>query len=798
VDEQFERLKSALADRYRVERLVGEGGMALVYLATDLRHDRQVALKTLRPELAASLGADRFLEEIRLIAKLNHPHVLALFDSGEADGMLYYVMPFIDGVSLAQRLRAEKQLPIDEAVRIAREVAAALGHAHSRGLVHRDIKPDNILLLDGHAIVADFGISRAVKVAGGERLTQTGMAIGTPEYMSPEQVAGDPDIDARSDVYSLGCVLYEMLVGQIPFPAPTLQAMMARHTMEPPPSPTVMRAATPPDIERIVVRAMAKNPVDRFMDGADLERALAGDDADTAVTAQQPAPIGVLPAKPTRSVPRARALLLAVAAAALVALPTWWLAGRLDRPPVAIRATPTLAVLPFENAGADPNDDYFAVGLESELIDVLSGIDTVTIAGRRSTRAFRGSAERPAAIGRRLGVTAVLTAEVGKSGDQLVITATLVNAADGLQLWSNRFELTVADVYEAQEQIARAVVAQLGTDSGSRAEVLSIDAPTTNLMAHDKYLWGEFNLDRRTREGASDAVDNFTMSIGFDAAYAEAYAGLAEAQLALLSYAREWPNPDLLEGAAQAALAALQLDPNLARAHAALGLVDVHRFEWDAAEEEYVRALELDPQDSLVHQRYAELLAAVGRFVPALTQAERAVEQDRLSTGALRTLLRTHRAHGNTAEAIRDGQRMLDLNVNDPAPWLDLALLFLADGRYGDAVNAMESYAERSRMDEAPFRAFIAAAEEHAASGAVGTVPADIRDLLFDRPVQLAVLNQLAGRDEDALVTLERAHQDRHPDLADLIMRPELAPLYDAPRFRAIAADIGLTVPTTR
>ena len=249
MDEQLEKLKALLGERYEIKRKLGEGGMAVVYLARDLKHDREVAIKTLRPELAASIGAERFLQEIRVTAKLNHPHVLALYDSGEANGVLYYVMPFVKGESLRDLINREQQLSIDDATRIAHEVAEALAHAHRQGLIHRDIKPENILLSEGHAVVADFGISRAVSVAGGARLSQTGLAIGTPAYMSPEQSAGDPNLDARSDIYSLGCVLFEMLVGQIPFPAPSLQAMMARHSIEKVSPPSVMRPSIPDALE---------------------------------------------------------------------------------------------------------------------------------------------------------------------------------------------------------------------------------------------------------------------------------------------------------------------------------------------------------------------------------------------------------------------------------------------------------------------------------------------------------------------------------------------------------------------
>ena len=274
MNEVFERLKTALAGTYTVERSIGEGGMAFIFLATDIKHDRSVAIKVLRPELTASLGAERFLNEIQITAGLQHPHILPLYDSGEVDGLLYYVMPLVEGETLAEYIAREKQLSIDEAIQIAREVAEALGHAHSHGLIHRDIKPDNVMMSGGHAVVADFGIAKAVSVSGGQKLTQSGMAIGTPAYMSPEQAAGDPDIDGRTDIYALGCMLYEMLVGEIPFTGRTSQAILARHTMDIVSPPSTVRQSASPDLEDIVFCSMAKSPADRFRTASEMIDAL--------------------------------------------------------------------------------------------------------------------------------------------------------------------------------------------------------------------------------------------------------------------------------------------------------------------------------------------------------------------------------------------------------------------------------------------------------------------------------------------------------------------------------------------
>ena len=323
----LERLSAALADRYAIQEELGAGGMATVYVAEDLKHHRKVALKVLRPELSASLGADRFLREIKIAAGLTHPHILPLHDSGEADGFLYYVMPYLEGESLRDLMTRERQLPVDQAVQIAQEVADALASAHKRDVVHRDIKPENILLQEGHAVVADFGIARAISAAAGEQVTETGLAVGTPTYMSPEQASAD-ELDARSDIYALGCVLYEMLAGVPPFTASTSQAVMARHAIDPVPSLSTVRATVPRLVEAAITKALAKVPADRFATAGEFAEALTHEDA----------------------------------------------AG--SREPAAA----SIAVLPFTNMSADPENEFFAEGITEDIINALTKIPELRVA----------------------------------------------------------------------------------------------------------------------------------------------------------------------------------------------------------------------------------------------------------------------------------------------------------------------------------------------------------------------------------------------------------------------------------
>ena len=331
----FSRLTDALADRYRLERELGAGGMATVYLAQDLKHDRKVALKVLRPELAAVIGADRFLAEIKTTANLQHPHILALFDSGTVDGTVFYVMPYVEGESLRDRLSREKQLPIETAVQIAKEVADALQYAHAHGVIHRDIKPENILLHGGHALVADFGIALAAATTGGARMTETGMSLGTPHYMSPEQAMGERALDARSDIYALGCVLYEMLIGTPPFSGPTAQSIVAKVMTEKPAPLITQRDRIPPAVEEAVFTALEKLPADRFASAGEFAAALSAPSGRTRTAAA--------PARP----PVSRTM-LAGGAALLLAL--GFLAGRWAMGP---RQAPALVFTPVMRFSLD-------------------------------------------------------------------------------------------------------------------------------------------------------------------------------------------------------------------------------------------------------------------------------------------------------------------------------------------------------------------------------------------------------------------------------------------------------------
>jgi tRNA A-37 threonylcarbamoyl transferase component Bud32/TolB-like protein len=459
VTEVLGRLQSALADRYRLERELGQGGMATVYLGEDLKHHRRVAIKVLRPELAASLGAERFLREITTTAQLNHPHILPLLDSGAADGTLFYVMPYVEGESLRDRLLREKQLPLDDALQVAREVADALTYAHSHGVIHRDIKPENILLQSGHAVVADFGIAKAVTAAGGAKLTETGLAVGTPQYMSPEQSAGEGDLDGRSDIYSLGCVLYEMLAGEPPFTGPSAQAVLAKRLSTPAPRVSILRDRVPAGVEAAVDRALARTPADRWPTAADFAAALAHPETLGALSAVRPAGRRWR----RRAVQAGAAGAVLVAAAVGLTLLNGMKGPYLD--PEAI------VVAPFENQVRDTSLAQLGALTSDWVTQVLQGAGAFKVA---PTAAVAAAAWTPGSrvqdLAAATGAGTVVTGRVLLQGDSVFMRAELVNGRTGALVRSvptvaAGIREPLAAVKALAERVAGAAAALLDPDS---------------------------------------------------------------------------------------------------------------------------------------------------------------------------------------------------------------------------------------------------------------------------------------------------------------------------------------------
>ena len=587
-------LRLALGDRYAIVRELGQGGMATVYLARDLKHDRPVALKVLRPELAQFLGRDRFLREIRTTAQLTHPHILPLLDSGGAGETLFYVMPYIEGESLRGRLKREKQLSLDDALQIAREVADGLSYAHAHGVIHRDVKPENILLESGHAVVADFGIARAIDAAGGERLTETGLAIGTPAYMSPEQASGGKDLDGRSDLYALGCVLYEMLAGQPPFTGPTVESVVHQHMAVEAPSITGIRPAVPASVAAALQRSLAKTPADRFNPVALFAEALgprASSVVMTPLTSAAAAPAGWS---------RRRLGLVGVAAVAVIA--GVFAAGRWVRPNSSVtrHARTAIAVLPFENLSGEGPHGYFAGGLHDELLTQLAKVAALSVRGRTSVRGYAGTTKSIREVGEELAVGTIVEGGVQVVGERLRVNVQLIDAATDEQLWAERYDRTIDDAFAIQSEVAQRIVTAVGATLGGPERTAIAEAPTASAEAYRLYLQGReyWNRPGFLRQDVETAQQLFERALGLDQDFALAHATLSAVHGQMYLY-RYDPSPARAARQREEAETALRLAPDLPQAHIAMGLVHYwgHR-DYGRALAEFAIALKSLPNDA--------------------------------------------------------------------------------------------------------------------------------------------------------------------------------------------------------
>jgi serine/threonine-protein kinase len=656
--------------------------MATVYLAHDLKHKREVALKVLDAEVGATLRLERFQREIDLVAGLVHPHIVPVFDSGDTMGRLWYAMPYIRGESLRARLDREGMLGVPDSLRITREVAEALDYAHRQGLVHRDVKPENILLAEGQALLADFGIARAAASAeAGPARTATGVVIGTPAYMSPEQADGEAQVDARSDVYSLGCVLYEMLAGSRPFPGGTPFAVIASRLKGPPPPVGQFRSDLPPQVEQVLARALAFEPAGRFETAGSLARAV------EMVLAQpiEPAP-GPAPAPASRSSRRGRAFLLIMAAAILAAGGYFWRAIGGGRAEAA-----SVAVLPFVDLSPERSNAYLGDGMAETLINALANVEGLSVAARTSAFSFRDAAGDVRRIGRDLGVATVLEGSVQRVGDRLRVTAQLIKTSDGLHLWSESFDRDTRDIFAVQDEVARAVVAALKGKlvAGSG---LGAAGGTANPAAYDAYLLGRFYWNKRTPGDLVRAAGYFNQAIRTDSGYARAWSGLADSYVLFIpsEYGVPGIDPDsILSLAEQAARRAIVLAPGLGEAHTSLGQILEYRGRWEEASEAFQRGIALNPEYATGHQWYSYDLMMRNRWGEAISEMERAKRFDPLSVIIVTSLGFAYDGaeRPGEAEAQFDQARAID-----PVHPLTLSFGFIHELLSGDYAQAAADY----------------------------------------------------------------------------------------------------------
>jgi serine/threonine-protein kinase len=819
-------LRESLADRYVFDRELGRGGMATVYLAHDLKHDRKVALKVLRPELAAVLGAERFLAEIRVTANLQHPNLLPLFDSGEAGNLgdsagrcfLYYVMPYVEGETLRARLERERQLPMDETVRLVTLLGNALAYAHARGVIHRDLKPENILLQSGQPMIADFGIALAVAQAGGPRVTETGLSLGTPHYMSPEQAAAEREIDARSDQYALAAVTYEMLSGEPPHTGPTAQAVIARLMTEPARSVRATRPGVPVEVDRAVNRALAKSPADRFASVVDFVAALIAP-AETA---------------PDRSARPASRWLLIPAAVLAIAAAVFGV-GRLRRGGHPENAGPTdnlrvVAVLPFRNLSHDTAQQYFSAGMTEEIATQLSRVAALRVLSRAATVQYDTVGDRLQRMSREMGVGSVVDGSVRLAGDRVRIAVELTSVRTGQSLWSEQYDRKLSDLFAVQDDVAHKVTTALQARLTPAEAKRVAHAPTSNMAAYRLYLRAQ---DMNPVQRASNAAraEVLRQAIALDSGFAEAWAQLARNQM-FRSVAGERVYTDSGFIAARKAVA---LDPELADGWFALGDLESVVFKLSDARRAYLKALELNPSHGGAMADLANVYVALGRYDEALDWSLRDQQVDPASAHApyhvgiglmpldddsasSRFLLAAERRfpaepriqfllawldlrRGSNQAALGRARRTVRSepdNTEGPPNLAELAVVVAAS----DAEQLIEPLARQDpeaagQMFPESLRSLYAltlhrrgdtrrAAELWQAAAAAAQRHVDAGEESYNASMELAAINAIQGRTGPAIEWLERGYRAGWKDPRLLSLDPFFASVRKEPRYQAL------------
>jgi serine/threonine protein kinase/tetratricopeptide (TPR) repeat protein len=801
-------LEAALAGRYTIERELGAGATANVYLAHDIRHDRKVALKVLRAELAAALGAERFLNEIKVTARLNHPHIVPLHDSGNAGGFLYYVMPAVEGESLRQRLERERRLELVEALEITRTVADALDYAHSRNVVHRDIKPENILMHGSLAQVADFGIAAAIETAGGERLTATGMAIGTPSYMSPEQATGDSSVGPASDLYSLATVLYEMLVGEPPFTGPGIQALTAKVVTARPPRLAEARPGLPASVDSAVERALSKNPAERFATAAEFARALTsldfalptgvGDperDASAALVAARVStgdPLSrPLPTRLTRRWPTMVAgLVAATAVLAIATSPFLRSANRID----------SVAVLPLDNRG-DSATVYFTEAMHASIIGELGRIRALRVISPTSVARY-GDTDKPIQeIASELGVDAIVQGSVFPIGGKVRIEVQLFRALpEEREIWSRRFDGDLKDMLALQTEVARGIADGVRvTLTPEERERLERVQPPVDPRASEAYARGRFEQAKSTAQGLNDAIDYFEQAIEIEPEYALAYAGLADAYQGLPYYAPVDPR-EAFPQSREAAQQAIDLDPSLAGPYSNLAWIAwAFDWDWESAGDFHRRALALQPSYAMGRMRHAWYLMSLGRFDEAVAEDLRAREADPVSPRIMAHLGLVHYLAGDYERALEVYRETIARFPGFARVYADLGRLHSHMGEYDLAIAAFQKVADAGGQGtsggSATSKADLAIA--YVRTGRSAEALAILRELEeahatgYHSPLRIAGVYAVLDNEAQVFHWLERAYEVRDNEMMWLKINPSFKQWWNDPRYVSLLRRMG-------
>jgi serine/threonine-protein kinase len=809
-----EDLQRALGTAYTIERELGGGGMSIVFVATDNTLGREVVVKVLPYELAATVSVDRFKREIMLSAALQHPNIVPVLSAGQADQLPYFIMPFVDGESVRARM-ARGPLSVRETVAILRDVARALAYAHGRGIIHRDIKPDNILLSGGAAVVTDFGVAKAISASrervtlGGRptnsggwnsgTITSVGTSLGTPLYMAPEQAAADPNTDHRADLYALGVVGYEMLVGAPPFYGRTPQALLAAQLTEQPKPISTRRYDVPPALADLVMRMMEKDPSRRPRTANEVARLL---DDPSVMSGEF---TSLRPTSVKRSGWRRRASLIGVAAvlaAAGLGAGTYFrarqtssgaaLAGAATSPsPVAQKS---IVVLPLVNIGGDTSDVYFAEGMTAQITTALAKLRGLRVAARTAATAARDKYNTPEEIGKALNVTMLLEGTVQRESGRLRVTARLINIADGATLWSDMFERQATDLFKVQDDISNAIVAAVSPELGTTVALAGSSAArgTDDLAAYDLYLRGRFFFQKRGEAALQSALALFQQATAKDPGFAKAYTGIADVYGVLPLYANVRVDSVLPLGL-RAIDKAIALDSLLPEAYASRANLLSLGWRWQDAERDYQRALSIDPNYATAHQWYGEMLLLNARTEEAIAQLRRATELDPLSPVAFGSYGIALGVAKQELPAQAAARHALELDSTLVVTRMMSGTVDLYANRLPDAIRELEL---AQQLDSSNAFTLGVLGYAYAKAGRPGQAREIARQLESRTTAGASAASRVylgLGDTSRALTLLERAAAHHDVSLStEVLAEPFFDPIRHSSRFAAVVARIGL------
>ena len=797
-----EALQEALGPTYAIERELGGGGMSRVFVALDQALGRRVAVKVVSPELAASVHLERFMREILVAATLQNPHIVGVLTAGEVDGLPYFTMPFIEGASLRAHMAKTGPMPVREVVTILRDVARALSYAHDRGIVHRDIKPDNVLLASGSAMVTDFGVAKAVLSAQrtptgaqASHLTQIGTTVGTPAYMAPEQIAADPNVDARADIYSFGVMAYEMLAGGPPFASLTPQALLAAHLTRTPRPLGETRDGLPPRLGALVMRCLEKRPEDRPQSAREIVDEL----EDPAVVSN--GAVATLSIPQLRLRRRAKGLAVAVIVLGAVATATVFTVRDQTSDTVAAVARDSVRahavfVVPFVNQSPDSNDTYLADGITSELVSALTRIPGLRVASRPAGATGGDHYPTEQELGKTYHVGYVLEGTVQRDGSQLHITARLVNTADGFTVWADVFDRTMQDVFAVQQDIATSIVGALEPQLATSSQLLA-ERGTKDDTAYEAYTRANGFISRRGAAPLHRAIFILTGALRRDSTFAKAYAAMARAY-SLLPLDDATANDSAVASGITAATRAIALDSTLADAYTARAALYNASFRWADAERDYQRALSINPRDAEARRGYGEYLLVQGRVDDAVRQLRRAASLDATSAGTLASYAVALSIAGNRQGAIDTARRAMALDSNTFVTRLALGSALIFAGHADSALAPLESansLATPRNPASSAVTAMLAYAYARAGDGkrARDLATAAAKSNNPNAAFILAHAALGAGDTTRALAALVTAAAQRAPQLtAEPLGAPIFDPVRHSARFVAVLHTLGL------